>query len=256
MGFNMVDAEIKSFLKTNDQETELIIKLFEIASSLEPKVQFQFRKNNFVGVGIPTEYLRFYFVRDNDCIKIKYKTRENLRDFDIKDSDKYQAQVKITDEFFKKFDMTLKSKPKKEKDYYRINMSRFDTLITLSKGVDPITGEILFTPSEELKQIIMNLAAFVLRKDDINSNSFQVRKNYDEIIEKTRAKKLEKPQYKKRGQKWTSEEDNVLLEEFNNTLPLDVIAKNHDRSVNAIRSRLLQFGKITETSQNADDIVF
>lgn len=251
-----MERKIQQFLKTNDQETQLIIKLFEIAKSLEPRVQLQFRKNNFVGVGIPTEYLRFYFVKNNECIKIKFKGWESLGNFDIKDSNEYKAQVKITDGYFKNFDMSLKSKPKKEKDYYKIDMSRFDFLVTLSKGVNPLTGEVLFSPSEELYQILMNLSAFVLKKDDFNSSSFCVKKNYDEIIEKIKAKKLEEPQYKNRGKKWTSVEDNELLEEFNNSLPLDVIAENHDRSINAIRSRLLKFGQMTEIPKDADTSIF
>ena len=41
-------------------------------------------------------------------------------------------------------------------------------------------------------------------------------------------------------QKWTNEEENIMLEELNKNLDIDTIAQNHSRTVGGIRARVRQ----------------
>ena len=44
---------------------------------------------------------------------------------------------------------------------------------------------------------------------------------------------------------WTAEEDELLFEEFQQGLSMTLIAERHERSLGAIRSRLLHLGIVT-----------
>jgi predicted RND superfamily exporter protein len=43
------------------------------------------------------------------------------------------------------------------------------------------------------------------------------------------------------GQKWTNEEENIMLEELNKNLDIDTIAQNHGRTVGGIKARVKLF---------------
>ena len=233
---------IKSYLHTDDVQTQLIWELYSLAKQYEPKVELQFRRTNLVGVGVPTEYLRFYLVSKNNSLIIKFKDWSTAKNFNGNDFSEYKQQVKETNEYFKSNDMTLKDKPKDE--HNKINMSRFQALQLFARGIEPTTGEILFTPSLETTQLLMNLALFVLQKERNDTQSFYIKDNYNELIQKELSQKNEKPIYENRGKKWTQEEDNTLLQEYKNLVPIETIANNHCRSQNAITRRLIALNVI------------
>lgn len=233
---------IKSYLHTDDAQTQLIWELYTLAKQYEPKVELQFRRTNLVGVGVPTEYLRFYLVSKNNSLIIKFKDWSTAKNFNVNDFSEYKQQVKETNEYFKSNDMTLKDKPKDE--HNKVNMSRFQALQLFARGIEPTTGEILFTPSLETTQLLMNLALFVLQKERNDTQSFYIKDNYNELIQKELSQKNEKPIYENRGKKWTQEEDNTLLQEYKNLVPIETIANNHCRSQNAITRRLIALNVI------------
>lgn len=58
--------------------------------------------------------------------------------------------------------------------------------------------------------------------------------------------KAKKPLPERQGEKWTEQEDQQLTEGFNNEVKFGKLAKSHQRTSGAIRSRLRKLGLIEE----------
>lgn len=97
-------------------------------------------------------------------------------------------------------------------------------LEALAGGIDPLTGEML--PADHCLQQAEVLRALFA--------AINLLKNNDTAKESPA----------KQGVKWTVEEDLQLKDEFAENIPVSHLAKIHQRSYGAIRSRLIKFGLI------------
>ena len=134
----------------------------------------------------------------------------------------------------------------KEYKTFKINMSRSDFLITLSKGINPITGEVLFAPSKDLSNAILSLAGFILRKDKKDAKTFSVRDDSEKVVDTLKSERTQFLENEDKS-KWSIEEDNELLKEFRNSFPLETIAFRHNRTISSIKRRLLQLSSVSKS---------
>ena len=167
--------DIEKFLDIDTKSAQIIKNLYDYAETLNNKVMLSYRsgKNRIVGVGIPGEYLRFYFfIRDGE-IHIKFKTNPKI--FSLYDNiEVLKDQIKSTDYIFNQGNFQLSNRTD---NHANVNMSRFEYLTKIANGIDPISGELLFQPDLETKTILCNLALFVLKKDKQNKSKFRITKD-------------------------------------------------------------------------------
>ena len=97
----------------------------------------------------------------------------------------------------------------------------------LADGIDPFTGEVL--PEESPYQEAQSIRALHL------------------ALEGLRNMLMEKEQLSNAGSKWSYEEDENLANEFDEGVPIKVIAGRHERSLTAILARLVKLGKLPGT---------
>ncbi len=103
-------------------------------------------------------------------------------------------------------------------------------LSELREGRDPENGAIF--PRESPYQ----------RGDVVRALSFAV-----QLVEKRALIDSRKQSYPlNTGKPWSSEEDAKLIAEFDRNAPIPDIAKQHDRTMNAVRARLVKLGKIAD----------
>jgi hypothetical protein len=99
---------------------------------------------------------------------------------------------------------------------------------SLANGVDPESGEV-FTPDSAYQrpQVVRALyeAATALERQ-----------------ERFERRKAQLPQ--KTGEPWSEEEDRKLLAAFDAGRALQELAAAHDRTMGAVRARLLKYGRI------------
>jgi hypothetical protein len=105
------------------------------------------------------------------------------------------------------------------------NSKATQILEALANGIDPISGEVL--PSEHF-----------LQHPDIIRSLFLASQVMKGKITKIKGHRLNE------GARWTNEEDEQVKNEFQNNIPVAEIAKAHQRSYGAIRSRLIRHGLI------------
>lgn len=101
-----------------------------------------------------------------------------------------------------------------------------EVLEALANGIDPNTGEVFPTDSP-YQNVEITRALF---------QALEAVKNY----------KPKKAQPARQGSKWTEQEDTQLQEAFRSGEKLTELAKKHQRSSGAIRSRLIKKGLIQE----------
>ena len=99
-------------------------------------------------------------------------------------------------------------------------------LEALAGGVDPVSGEIF--PADSPYQ------------------SVEVTRALFHALEAVKGAKDKKPLPERQGEKWTEQEDQQLTEGFNNEVKVAELAKTHQRTSGAIRSRLKKLGLIEE----------
>ncbi|MBT2563791.1 hypothetical protein J7E50_21470 [Pedobacter sp. ISL-68] len=96
------------------------------------------------------------------------------------------------------------------------NNAHIEVLEQLAAGVDPATGEI-FPPDSPYQQPPV-IRALYFAINEIKSLA----------------------QKGKQGQPWTTEEDSLLLKDFNEGTKISQLAKLHGRSYGAIKARLIK----------------
>lgn len=132
----------------------------------------------------------------------------------------------------------------KQAKIFKVKMGKYEFMQKLSQGKDPLSGKKLFTPSEELECALDTLALFVLRYDKLDADTFKVTVSKDtrnqqakHIVEQKREKQIKN---KNVGSRWTSEEDDRLVAEYNSSVPIDQMVAMHDRTRSAIERRILK----------------
>ena len=108
-------------------------------------------------------------------------------------------------------------------------MDKFKTIEiieALANGIDPINGEVFPTDSPYQNVEITRALFHAL-----------------EVLKDTKPKK---PNPERQGEKWETVEDEQLKEGFSNEVKIVELAKIHQRSSGAIRSRLKRLGLIEE----------
>ena len=103
-----------------------------------------------------------------------------------------------------------------------------ELLSMLADGVNPLTGEIL--PDDDScnqAEIVRALNAAVIELDKL-------------VARRAR------PQPDKAGKPWSKEEEAQLIEEYQEGITANEIAKLHSRSKGAIAARLVRLGMITD----------
>lgn len=110
---------------------------------------------------------------------------------------------------------------KQEKETLQDKMEAYiEILQGLSKGVNIFTGEILQGFDEDLKSYCSDISMY--------------------FDNKLKAKENTKNKYPQLGQKWSPEEDQMLLNEYQQGKSFKEMGELHKRSVGAIKSRLLK----------------
>lgn len=100
----------------------------------------------------------------------------------------------------------------------------------LSDGINPLTGEIF--PEDSPYQNSQIIRALFKAADAL------------EKIENRERKKLSLPS--NAGSAWTELEDNELINNFNMGKSFTLIASEHQRTIGAIKSRLVKLGLVKE----------
>lgn len=99
---------------------------------------------------------------------------------------------------------------------------------SLANGVDPESGEVFPADSAYQRPLVVRAlyeAAAALER-----------------IERFQRRKSQLPQ--KTGEPWTEEEDRKLLAAFDSGRALQELAAAHERTMGAVRARLLKYGRI------------
>jgi hypothetical protein len=103
----------------------------------------------------------------------------------------------------------------------------------LADGIDPTTGEIFPADSPyqnvDIVRALHTAEEALIRVSKIDSRI----KNLPE----------------RAGKPWQADETNLLAERFDRGMPIDEIAKAHNRTKGAIASRLVRLGKIASTDK-------
>ena len=103
----------------------------------------------------------------------------------------------------------------------------------LADGVDPTTGE-LFPPDSPYQNVDIVRALHTAE---------EALKRISKID--SRIKNLPE----RAGKSWQTEESNLLAKRFDSGMPIDEIAKAHNRTKGAIASRLVRLGKIASREE-------
>ena len=99
---------------------------------------------------------------------------------------------------------------------------------SLANGIDPESGEVFPADSAYQRPLVVRAlyeAAAALER-----------------IERFQRRKSQLPQ--KTGEPWTEEEDRKLLAAFDSGRALQELAAAHERTMGAVRARLLKYGRI------------
>lgn len=104
-----------------------------------------------------------------------------------------------------------------------------ELLTSLADGVDPDTGEIFDDESPYQKPDIIRALYVAI-------STLEKQKGRD-----SRSRRLPN----NAGRPWSQDEDEQLTSEFDNNTTISECAKIHQRTIGAIRSRLLKLGKIS-----------
>lgn len=99
---------------------------------------------------------------------------------------------------------------------------------SLANGVDPESGEVFPADSAYQRPLVVRAlyeAAAALER-----------------IERFQRRKAQLPQ--KTGEPWTEDEDRKLLAAFDSGRALQELAAAHERTMGAVRARLLKYGRI------------
>lgn len=237
--------EIKKFFNINQQEAEKIYNFYEIEKDRCQNITLQFREQ-IIGVGIIGEHLRFYFVKKENSIFIKFKTKKDLIGLNEITREKFEEIVNDINYLFNSNPLLFTNKVNKIKTK-QINYSRFKILEGFANGINILTGEKLFNPDDETKILLINLAFFTLKKEGFDKNKFTILINEDDVYNKIENLKEQQTLKKQSniGKRWSVEEDDKLKQEYNN-LTLEEIAKIHARKVGGIRERLKKLGLMDE----------
>ena len=99
---------------------------------------------------------------------------------------------------------------------------------SLANGVDPESGEI-FPPESAYQRPLVVRALYEAAAALERMERFQRRKS--QLPQKT-------------GEPWSEEEDRRLLAAFDSGRALQELAAAHERTMNAVRARLLKYGRI------------
>jgi len=102
-------------------------------------------------------------------------------------------------------------------------------LQSLANGVDPSTGEVL--PNDSAYQDVDTVRALFTAIQLLGNTQ-------DEVSEDS--------ELNNSGTSWSAEEEGLLLANFNKGRSIKEIAKRHQRTTGAIRSRLKKMGMIEE----------
>ena len=125
--------------------------------------------------------------------------------------------------FYRSEDFSSSSKAKKEDAF--TDEEKLQAIDALINGVDPITGEILEEDhliNEDIVKALLLTAQTAITKRQERENS-------------------KKPSA---GARWTDEEDQQLVEEYRNKMPIKEIAEKHERSESSIRSRIIKLALV------------
>ncbi len=99
----------------------------------------------------------------------------------------------------------------------------------LSQGVDPHTGEI-YPPDSPYKH------------PDTVRALFEAIHALEKMLGRS---KRQESLPENAGKAWSTEEDNLLTEQFDKRIPINELSTDHKRTEGAIKSRLLKLGKIS-----------
>ncbi len=232
--------EIKDVLNADETTEILIMQCFDEAKRLDDLVELDVRKA-IVGVGRKDEFLKFYFINKNSEIYVKFKNRP--KPDALKDLNK-QLLFKLINEVSVNFKEKPQKRIKSGVKCFMVSQSRHDFLSSLANGIDPLSGQKIFEPSQRLAQSLKSIALFLLRYEKIDSNGFRVISNNEEI-EAMEKKVIEGKRAKQNldgrmGTIWTSEEDAKLIKEYKSNMSIEEIAKLHGRTRSGIERRILK----------------
>lgn len=110
------------------------------------------------------------------------------------------------------------------------NLKDFEILDCVANSVNPYTGEVI-TGIEELLKSKLEEISYTLKLTD-SENS------YKHLKKLNRTKQQYDEDFPMAWEKWTEQEDSMLIEEFKQGLSITEIAEKHNRNKGGIRARL------------------
>ena len=110
------------------------------------------------------------------------------------------------------------------------NLKDFEILDCVANSVNPYTGEVITVIEELLKSKLEEISYTLKLTDSENS--------YKHLKKLNRTKQQYDEDFPMAWEKWTEQEDSMLIEEFKQGLSITEIAEKHNRNKGGIRARL------------------
>ena len=235
----MEKENIESALSCDGQTAERILWCYKAARKIDSGATLT-AVNNLVSVVSGKRDVVFYFVNKGGNVTVKFKTRERAERFaNMTDA---VLQARIHEVCGRGSERVLPMSYGKKT--FKVNMGKYEFVSLLADGIDPLTGEKVFSPNTNLRLALKNLGVFVLRYEKIGTSKFRITTSEDEIkaqeekiLEQKRAKQVVKDNV---GSVWTAEEDDRLIKEYYASVSIEEMMENHGRTRSAIERRILK----------------
>lgn len=241
--------EIKNTLNIGDKTADAVMLCYNEAKKLDENIEMFFTEDR-VGVGKKGEPYRFCFLQNEGETYIRFLNSSRKIKLMSCSFEELLSKIGEINDIFVRGEFKISKRTKKS---FRVEISKSDFINILSRGVDPLSGKQLFTPSSDIKIALKNIALFVLRYDKIDSKMFRVitspeeiKAQEEKIIKQKRARQVVD---ENNGRLWTEKEDELLVKEYKDGVDIEKMMELHGRTRSAIERRILKLIPISELTK-------
>lgn len=146
--------------------------------------------------------------------------------YQVADKTQSEIPVNFTEIDNQSVDTVMNESTKEE---LNSDLKDFEILDYVANAINPYTGEVITGIDDLLKSKLEEISC-ILRLVD---NEY-----FTKFLKKAKKRQTDKEEFSMAGKKWTEQEESLLVEEFEQGLSVDEIAKKHNRKRSGILSRL------------------